>query len=996
MATQAAEKHDALTVWANDTTHDFYYPPSDLQVPDDPVRTGPGRAWDEADFAKKQASLAYAVNKNKPPHAGRFPIRTKLQPLDSGSKKTILTNHFQLKTRDKELYEYEILDLDADGPTRKKIQALFRKAVDTWPFLNAHQDSFATDGQKTIVSWKSLHSNMDPSTLEAGASSTWRRDLVVNSAITIQARFSFVGTVDIAGLIQQSESNPDQEKTDHTSAERCLNILIAKSFDASVVRLSGKKFYVRKARANLGSSTSLEIIRGYHYAVRPGMGNLLMNFNVATSAFFRPILVSEFLADRGTFSSDWERQVNLKTLRVYVEFPHSEDRLNRPGARIKKIKDLGPAIGTLSFRKVSKDAQGQPSAVPGRKAVNVGSAGDPVYYAQEMLRIIPYQLYTRPVPDRFTRNMVEMAALDPGQSQWLIENEGLSQLGFANAKNEEVQFRNDVPLSLYPTMLQVPSTTLSYPEVQYQWNTFRPEKDKKANDKAPSFTQSAWNLQPFTAFYTPKVQTLKYFVIHSLDSTVPVAGFETELQDQMLRRCNTKAEGVVRLNASEAASELKCSSLELRMKQAKESEAELAVLLLQNFDRSAYSEFKNLADRKYGLRSLCLAKPALFSNSKYMSNVAQKINIKFGGVNSYVAKVKSFLETKTLVLGADLVHPPAGALEDTPSIACMVGSIDNHGGCFPGSARLQSKDRDDREIIDEENIMSMVKERIKAWRVDKGGLFPLNIIYYRDGVSEGHYQKVVSVELKAIRRAWREAQAATNTILLRGDKDVKLTALVGVKRHHTRFYPMTDKDADTEWGNNNCLPGTYVDRVVTSPYYRDFYLQSHSGVKGTARPTHYFMLADGKIPNCTTIDQLRTLTHSLCYTYCRATGGISYAAPTYYADRLCDRARLYLPESWAANNVGLQASIDTARTNHSTARQNNRDLLYRQGQQFNSAVHNAKSNAELADEGQDEDSLRAFTKDFVMQHAKNELYAYKTDQTGNPWHESLDRIMFWM
>ena len=271
-----------------------------------------------------------------------------------------MTNHFQLKTRDKELYEYEILDLDAGGPTGKKIQALFRKAVDTWPFLNAHQDSFATDGQKTIVSWKSLHSNMDPSTLEAGASSTWHRALVVNSAITIPARFSFVGTVDVAGLIQQSESNPDREKTDHTSAERCLDILIAKSFDASVVRLSGKKFYVRKARANLGSSKSLEIIRGYHYAVKPGMGNLLMNFNVATSAFFRPILVSEFLADRGTFSNDLERQVNLKTLRVYVEFPHSEDRLNRPGARIKKIKDLGPAVDTLSFRKVSKDAQGQP------------------------------------------------------------------------------------------------------------------------------------------------------------------------------------------------------------------------------------------------------------------------------------------------------------------------------------------------------------------------------------------------------------------------------------------------------------------------------------------------------------------------------------------------------------------------------------------------------------------------------------------------------------
>ena len=60
------------------------------------------------------------------------------------------------------------------------------------------------------------------------------------------------------------------------------------------------------------------------------------------------------------------------------------------------------------------------------------------------------------------------------------------------------------------------------------------------------------------------------------------------------------------------------------------------------------------------------------------------------------------------------------------------------------------------------------------------------------------------------------------------------------------------------------------------------------------------------------------------------------------------------------------------------------------------AVHNAKSNAELADEAKDEDSLRAFTKDFVIQHAKNEFYEYKTDQTGNPWHESLDKIMFWM
>lgn len=49
----------------------------------------------------------------------------------------------------------------------------------------------------------------------------------------------------------------------------------------------------------------------------------------------------------------------------------------------------------------------------------------------------------------------------------------------------------------------------------------------------------------------------------------------------------------------------------------------------------------------------------------------------------------------------------------------------------------------------------------------------------------------------------------------------------------------TDMD---DRGNNNCIPGTCVDSVVTSPYYQDFFLQSHSDIKGTARPTHYFIL----------------------------------------------------------------------------------------------------------------------------------------------------------
>ena len=45
------------------------------------------------------------------------------------------------------------------------------------------------------------------------------------------------------------------------------------------------------------------------------------------------------------------------------------------------------------------------------------------------------------------------------------------------------------------------------------------------------------------------------------------------------------------------------------------------------------------------------------------------------------------------------------------------------------------------------------------------------------------------------------------------------------KRHHTRFYPVEDADADH---NGNPRPGTVVDRGVTAVYHFDFFLQGEN------------------------------------------------------------------------------------------------------------------------------------------------------------------------
>ena len=81
----------------------------------------------------------------------------------------------------------------------------------------------------------------------------------------------------------------------------------------------------------------------------------------------------------------------------------------------------------------------------------------------------------------------------------------------------------------------------------------------------------------------------------------------------------------------------------------------------------------------------------------------------------------------------------------------------------------------------------------------------------------------------------------------------------------------------------------------------DFYLQSHTAIDGTARPAHYFVLLDEIFKNHTLqelprpfenpSDYLYSITHNMCYLFCRATTSVSIPPPVYYADIACERGR---------------------------------------------------------------------------------------------------------
>ena len=253
-------------------------------------------------------------------------------------------------------------------------------------------------------------------------------------------------------------------------------------------------------------------------------------------------------------------------------------------------------------------------------------------------------------------------------------------------------------------MMQVNSKRLPLPGVRYKYNS---DYIKGKGGDTDVMGRAIWNLLDHHCFHTIRTDHLKYYIIQTLDQqwdddavTSHMEDFELRLKDQMSRRCRMDKQRVMRTNPNNANTTLMGASLESKLEDASTSGAQLVILMLPAFDRYIYADFKNLADRRFGLRSLCVAKPEQLQKGndlamKYMTNIAQKINLKYGGVNSAVDGID--LKT-TLILGADVVHPPIVAFEECPSIASLVGSMDAHGGTFLGSMRLQSKDKKDREV----------------------------------------------------------------------------------------------------------------------------------------------------------------------------------------------------------------------------------------------------------------------------------------------------------
>ncbi|KAJ7129589.1 Piwi domain-containing protein, partial [Mycena epipterygia] len=333
----------------------------------------------------------------------------------------------------------------------------------------------------------------------------------------------------------------------------------------------------------------------------------------------------------------------------------------------------------------------------------------------------------------------------------------------------------------------------------------------------------------------------------------------------------------------------------------------LMVVILPEGGNDIYTSVKHFGDITMGVATQCLKSSKCFrAKPQYYANVCLKINVKLGGINTIPdpssVSVLTDPHNPTIVMGADVIHPAPGS-DGRPSFTALVANVDSDTAKYIAASRVQTSRQEMIEELESmsKHVLSMyMKYREMAEKKAAGNTAPKRIIFYRDGVSEGQFKQVLEQELPLIKKAC----ASLNI-------NPKITILVVGKRHHVRFFPQSERDADR---SGNCRAGTVVDREVSHPTEFDFYLQSHGGLLGTSRPAHYSVLYD---ENNFSADSLQSLSFALCHVYARSTRSVSIPAPVYYADIVCSRAKNHYDPQGTVDFSDSATQVDDAQATSS-------------------------------------------------------------------------------
>ncbi|ESA42123.1 hypothetical protein GE21DRAFT_8697 [Neurospora crassa] len=695
----------------------------------------------------------------------------------------------------------------------------------------------------------------------------------------------------------------------------------------------------------------LVILRGYFASVRPATGRLLLNTNI-THGVFRPgVKLAQLFQELGLDVMDkcnaWnevtKNQLNDKMRRVHKVLAKGRVELNAPflidgkivykkcyrtlngianrGDERGKQKDGkevrypplfgipgvqvgGPTSCQFYLRARETKDGAAPPPTPGLPSnayitvanyykqrygitanaslplVNVGTKEKAIYVLAEFCTLVKGRSVKAKLTANEADNMIKFACRAPSLNAQSIVTKGRQTLGLDKSLT-----LGKFKVSIDKELITVVGRELKPPMLTYSGNkTVEPQ-------------DGGW-LMKFVKVARPcrKIEKWTYLELKGSKANEGVPQAMTAFAEFLNRTgipINPRFSPGMSMSVPGSEKEFFAKVKELM------SSHQFVVVLLPRKDVAIYNMVKRAADITFGVHTVCCVAEKFLSTKGqlgYFANVGLKVNLKFGGTNHNIkTPIPLLAKGKTMVVGYDVTHPtnlaagqsPASA----PSIVGLVSTIDQHLGQWP--AMVWNNPHGQESMT--EQFTDKFKTRLELWRSNPANnrSLPENILIFRDGVSEGQFQMVIKDELPLVRAACKLVYPA--------GKLPRITLIVSVKRHQTRFFPTDPKHI--HFKSKSPKEGTVVDRGVTNVRYWDFFLQAHASLQGTARSAHYTVLVDEIFRadyGNKAADTLEQLTHDMCYLFGRATKAVSICPPAYYADLVCDRARIHQKELFDA------------------------------------------------------------------------------------------------
>ncbi|GLT82084.1 hypothetical protein SLE2022_004960 [Rubroshorea leprosula] len=815
-----------------------------------------------------------------------------------GGKCMVRANHFIVQLADKDLHHYDV-SISPEVTSKKVNRDIMAQLVEMYKESHLGRRTPAYDGMKSLYTAgalpfesKQFVVKLTENDRQAGSSSgSSRRERKFTVTIKLASK------PDLHFLQQFLRGRHSDSPQD---AIQALDVVLrAPPMQRENCIVVGRSIFSKDIGSEGELGGGVQYWLGYYQSLRPTQMGLSLNIDVSARSFYEPILVTEFIAKyfnlrslSGTLS-DQDRIKARRALRgIKVELTHREyvrsykiaDISREPTRQLTFTDDRGRRISVVQYFREKYNIGLRYTDLP---ALQVGTEAKPIYLPMEVCKIVRGQRYTKKLNERQVTALLRATCQRPRDRENNIR--GVVRYNEFNRNSLLKEF--GVQVGVEPTTVKarvLPPPLLKYHETG---------REREVN---PSMGQ--WNMINKKMVNGGRVDS---WTCVNFSSSVDQR-LQSEFCKQLVEMCRSKG---MEINPRPVVPmrSFRSGQIEMALTEIHNQARNLQLLIIILPDvTGSYGKIKRICETELGIVSQCCQPRQVAKLSKqYMENVSLKINVKVGGRNTVLndaiqRRIPNVSDRPTIIFGADVTHPQPGE-DSSPSIAAVVASMDwpevtKYRGLVSAQPHREEIIQDLYKTVQDSQrgIVhgGMIRELFRAFRMSTGQK-PERIIFYRDGVSEGQFSQVLLHEMDAIRKACSSLEEGYLP---------PVTFIVVQKRHHTRLFPLEHNSRDQTDRSGNIRPGTVVDTDICHPTEFDFYLNSHAGIQGTSRPTHYHVLYD---ENRFTADALQVLTNNLCYTYARCTRSVSIVPPAYYAHLAAFRARYYIEgESSDATSSG--------------------------------------------------------------------------------------------